>query len=109
MQLNIYGLKDSVEGEFIFFFEAKNDGIMKRAVEGALLTKEQNHFTSNMKDKDIYNLGLVETLTGVITPNVPVFCCNVNEIRLELIKKIKIAKAEAGDEKPEADEVASDE
>ena len=34
MKLEMYGLKDNVEGEFIFFFQAKNEGIMKRAVEG---------------------------------------------------------------------------
>lgn len=108
MKLEMYGLKDNVEGEFIFFFQAKNDGIMKRAVEGALLTKETNHFTSNMKDKAIYNIGTVETLTGQISPISPVFCCGVNEIRLELIKKIKIAKQEAGETNPTADEVCPD-
>lgn len=105
MKLNMYGLKDCIEGEYIFFFQAKNDGIMKRAVKGSLLTKEQNHFTSNMKDKDIYLLGEIETLTGAIIPCAPIFCVNVNEVRLELIKEIKIAKAEAGDEKPDAPEV----
>lgn len=107
MKLNIYGLKDNVEGEFIFFFQAKNDGLMVRAVKGALLTKEQNHFTTNMKDKDIYNLGEIDTFTGAVEPCTPVFCTNVNAVRLDLIKEIKIAKAEAGEEKPEADEVAS--
>ena len=109
MLLEMYGLKDNVEGEFIFFFQAKNEGIMKRAVEGALLDKNGNHFTNNMKDKAIYNLGSVETLTGEIKPISPIFVCGVNEIRLELIKKIKIAKQEAGVENPNAEEVASDE
>lgn len=108
MQLNIYGLKDNVEGEFIFFFQAKNDGIMERSVKGALLVKEQNHFTTNMKDKDIYHLGTIETKTGAIVPSTPVFCKNVNEIRLELIHEIKVAKAEAGETKPEANEVVDD-
>ena len=105
MLLNMYGLKDAIEGEFIFFFQAKNDGIMERAVKGALLTKEQNAFTSNMKDKDIYLLGTIETLTGEIKPSVPVFCTNVNTVRLALINEIKLAKAEAGVDKPEATEV----
>lgn len=107
MKLNLYGLKDNIEGEFIFFFQAKNDGLMLRAVKGALLTKEQNHFTTNMKDKDIFLLGDIDTFTGAVVPSLPVFVTNVNSVRLELIKEIKIAKAEAGDEKPEADEVAS--
>lgn len=105
MKLNMYGLKDNVEGEFIFFFQAKNDGIMKRAVKGSLLTKEQNHFTTNMKDKDIFMIGEIDTKTGDIEKCAPVFMCNVNEVRLELIREIKIAKAEAGDDKPNADEV----
>ena len=105
MKLNIYGLKDAVEGEFIFFFQAKNDGMMERAVKGALLTKEQNHFTNNMKDKDLYMIGEIETLTGEIKPSTPVFVNNVNQIRLALINEIKLAKAEAGEEKPEATEV----
>ena len=109
MKLEMYGLKDNVEGEFIFFFQAKNEGIMKRAVEGALLDKNGNHFTNNMKDKAIYNIGTIETLTGAIQPISPVFVSGVNEIRLDLIKKIKIAKAEQGDVKPDANEVASDE
>lgn len=105
MKLNMYGLKDNVEGEFIFFFQAKNDGIMKRAVKGSLLTKEQNHFTTNMKDKDIFMIGEIDTKTGDIEKCSPVFMFNVNEVRLELIREIKIAKAEAGDEKPSAEEV----
>lgn len=108
MVINYYGLKDNVEGEFIFFFQAKNDGIMKRAVKGALIGKEQNHFTTNMKDKDIYLLGEIETKTGIINPCAPIFCTNINDVRLELIKEIKIAKAEAGDEKPTAEEVADE-
>lgn len=109
MKLEMYGLKDSVEGEFIFFFQAKNDGIMKRVVESALLSKEPNSFTTNMKDKAIFNLGTIETLTGIVVPQDPVFICGVNEIRLDLIKQIKIAKQEQGIEKPDAKEVASDE
>ena len=109
MKLEIYGLKDNVEGEFIFFFQAKNEGIMKRAVEGALLDKNGNHFTNNLTDKAIYNLGSIETLTGAIEPIAPIFVCGVNEIRLELIKKIKIAKQEAGEDNPNADEVVKDE
>lgn len=109
MKLEMYGLKDSVEGEFIFFFQAKNDGIMKRAVEGALLDKNGNHFTNNMKDKAIYNIGTIETLTGIIVPSDPIFICGVNEIRLDLIKKIKLAKQEEGQQNPDAEEVVSDE
>lgn len=109
MKLEMYGLKDSVEGEFIFFFQAKNDGIMKRAVEGALLDKNGNHFTNNMKDKAIYNIGTIETLTGIIVPSDPIFICGVNEIRLDLIKKIKLAKQEEGQENPDAKEVVDDE
>lgn len=108
MKLELYGLKDNVEGEFIFFFQCKNEGIMKRVVESALLDKNGNHFTANIKDKAIYNIGTIETLTGIVVPNDPVYVCGVNEIRLDLIKQIKIAKAEAGVENPDAKEVAGD-
>lgn len=108
MKLNMYGLKDNVEGEFIFFFQAKNEGIMKRVVESALLDKNGNHFTANIKDKAIYELGTIETLTGIVVPTDPIFVCGINEIRLDLIKQIKIAKQEAGVENPTAEEVAKD-
>lgn len=108
MRINMYGLKDNVEGEFVFFFQAKNDGMMKRAVKGSLLLKERNHFTDNLKDKAIYDLGEIETLTGEIFANPPIFVCGVNEIRLELIKEVKLAKQEAGEENPNADEVIAD-
>ena len=109
MKLNFYAVKDDVAGEFIFFFQVQNDGIMKRVVKGNLLSKERNPFTDDLKDKSIYQLGELETITGVLTPCTPIFCCSVQEVRLELIKEIKIAKAEAGIEKPNADEVISDE
>lgn len=109
MKLQMYALKDNVEGEFVFFFQAKNGGIMKRVVESALLDKNGNVFTSNMKDKAIYNIGSIETATAEIVPNTPVFMFGVSEIRLDLIKQIKLAKAEAGEENPNADEVAKDE
>ena len=36
MKLVFYGLKDNVEGEFVFFFQAKNEGINSTAVEKAI-------------------------------------------------------------------------
>lgn len=109
MKLLIYGLKDNVPGEFIFFFQAQNEGMMKRMVKSSLMTKEQNAFTHNIKDKSIYELGEIETVTGDIKPEPAIFICGVNEIRLELIKEIKVLKQEAGEEKPDANEVCDDE
>ena len=105
MILNIYAVKDSVAGDFPFTFKASNDGMMERVVKGALLSKEQNVFTTDIKDKSIYCIGTYETSTADIKPLSPVFCCNVNEIRLKLIQEIKIAKQEAGVEQPTAEEV----
>lgn len=107
--LDFYGLKDDVEGGFVFFFQATNEGTMKRVVKSALLGKEPNVFTTNLKDKSIYHLGKIDTDTGVVTPNTPIFVCGIQTLRLELIQEIKIAKTEAGEEKPEANEVCKDE
>lgn len=109
MKLNIYGLKDNVVGEFIFFFQQQNEGTLKRVLKGALLSKEPNCIQTDLKDKSVYELGSVNTNTGLIESQQPVFVCNIADIRLELIKEIKIAKAEAGDEHPNADEVCKDE
>lgn len=109
MKLTMYGLKDNVTSEFIFFFQSQNEGTMKRIVKGALLDKQPNCFTTDLKDKDVYDLGQIDTQTGVIEPITPLFVVHVSEVRLELIREIKIAKAEAGEEKPDANEVASDE
>ena len=107
--LDFYGLKDDVEGGFVFFFQATNEGTMKRVVKSALLGKEPNVFTTNLKDKSVYLLGKIDQATGAVSPNTPIFMCGVQTLRLELIQEIKISKAEAGVEKPEANEVCTDE
>lgn len=110
MKLKFYGLKDDVTGEFIFFFQSQNEGTMKRVVKGALLDKHGNAFTHDIKDKKIYDLGSIDTQTGIVEGNNNiVFVCGVNDVRLDLIREIKIAKAEAGEKEPNADEVVSDE
>lgn len=110
MKLVNYGLKDTVSGEFIFIFQEKNEGMMKRLVQGCLLDKTGNNpFCHNLRDKEIYDLGTVETLTGEIKPITPIYVVSVQEIRLDLIRQIKIDKTEVGIEKPEADEVYDDE
>lgn len=109
MNLIIYGLYDKVTGEHVFFFQQQNEGTMKRVVKGALLSKEPNCFQTDLKDKAVYQLGSVNTNTGEIKAQAPVFICNVSDIRLELINEIKLAKLEAGEEKPEANEVCKDE
>lgn len=108
MKLFIYGLKDNVEGEFVFTFKCKNDALMERVVKSCLLDKNGNAFTNNIKDKSIYLIGAFETSTGIISPITPTFLKELSELRLDLIREIKIAKAEAGEEKPEADEVVDD-
>ena len=109
MKLNVYSIKDEVAGDHPFTFEAPNDGMMERIVKGALLDKGQNVINTNIKDKVVYLVGERETTTGVITGFEPLFVKRISEIRLDLIKEIKIAKAEAGDKEPTAEEVASDE
>lgn len=108
MRLNFYGVKDNVEGGFVFFFQCQNEGIMKRVVKSAMLSKEPNAFTTDLKDKAIYQLGEIDTLTGILTPIQPLFIVSNAEIRLELIREIKIAKTEAGDQEPDAKEVCDE-
>ena len=109
MNLTFYGLQDDITGEFVFTFLSQNDGTMKRVVKSALLSKEPNVFTRDLKDKKIYNLGDFDVATGKLTNNDVVYSVSVAELRLELIREIKVAKQEAGEEEPNADEVASDE
>ena len=109
MILKIYGVHDNVEGDHVFFFQSLNEGTMKRVVKSSMLSKEPNVMTTNLKDKAIYELGEVETKTGVITPCTPVYIVSLAEVRLDLIKEVKIAKQEAGVENPDASEVVSDE
>ena len=109
MQLHFYGVKDDVTGEFVFTYLSQNEGTMKRVVKSALLGKEPNVFTTNLKDKKIYDLGIFDTETGLLVAQAVVYVCPVSELRLELIREIKIAKQEAGEKEPSADEVCSDE
>lgn len=104
-----YGLKDDITGEFVFTFMSQNDGTMKRVVKSALLGKEPNVFTRDLKDKKIYNLGDFDTETGKLTNNDVIYVVSVAELRLELIREIKLAKQEAGVQEPNADEVVPDE
>lgn len=109
MKLNVYAVKDEIACEFPFTFEAPNDGMMIRIIKGALLSKEQNVINTDIKDKVIFQVGERDTSTGELKGMVPLFIKRVSEIRLDLIKEIKIAKAEAGEKEPEAPEVAKDE
>lgn len=108
-QLKFYGVKDDVTGEIVFTFLSQNDGTMKRVVKSSLLTKEPNVFTRDLKDKKIYLLGDFDVNTGVLSNNTPVYSVSVAELRLELIREIKVAKQEAGEKEPNADEVVDDE
>lgn len=108
MKTIFYGLKDDVTNEIVFTFMSQNDGTMKRVVKSALLGKEPNVFTRDLKDKKIYNLGDFDTETGKLSNNDVVFVVSVAELRLDLIKEIKLAKQEAGEKEPDASEVADD-
>lgn len=108
MKLEFYGLKDDITGEIVFTFLSQNEGTMKRVVKSALLGKDPNVFTTNLKDKKIYDLGLFDTLTGKFETNEPVYACSVAEIRLELIREIKVAKQEEGINEPDANEVCDE-
>lgn len=108
MKLNVYSVKDEVAGDHPFTFEAPNDGMMERIVKGALLSKEQNVINTNIKDKVIYLIGTRDTTTGEIKGETPIFIKRISEIRLDLIKEIKIAKAEAGEKEPTAEEVVDE-
>ena len=109
MKLIVYGVKDTIANDFPFTFMQTNEGMMKRIVKGALMDKQPNVISSDLKDKDIFELGEFETSTGVIIGlAAPVFVAHVADIRLELIREIKIAKAEAGEEQPTAEEVVDE-
>ena len=105
MKLFLYGVKDEVVGEFIFFFPAQNDGVMLRMIKGSLLNKEPNQINTDIKDKAVYSLGSIDTATGIIEASSPLYVKRVAEVRIDLINEIKVAKLEAGEEKPEAPEV----
>lgn len=72
MKITIYAIKDQVVGEFESPFYMKNNGTAMRACSDMIEAGK----ISNPKDKQLYQLGELDTETGEILSKV-VFVCNL--------------------------------
>lgn len=90
MKLVLFGVRDIVTNQTGFIFPAKNDKDLRRTIKGAIMSKSPV-FSENMADKQILQVALLDTDTGVIVGEAaPVFICTVQEICDELLTEIKV-------------------
>lgn len=75
MQLKNYGIYDSVSGEYVRTFTAKNDDEAKRAAD--YVVREQGFDDIAGKDRSIHYLFTLDTDTGKITDNDVHIVCNL--------------------------------
>lgn len=96
MILKLYVVRDEVAIENRVLLYEQNDTLLKRNLKALLLDQKPNYINQNTKDKRVYYVGDLNTETGVIKgldPIVSVY--SLEEVRLELIDEINIAKAQA--------------
>lgn len=96
MILKLYIVRDEVACDNHVILTEQNDTLLKRNIKAVLMSPEANYINTNTKDKRVFLSGELDTKTGVITSvgsPVPVF--TIEEVRLELIDEINLAKAEA--------------
>lgn len=75
MLLKNYGVFDSVQGEYVRTFTAKNDDEAKRAAD--YIVREQGFDDIAGKDRSIHYLFSLDTDTGVISDNSVHMVCNL--------------------------------
>ena len=103
MILKLYIVRDEVACDNHVILTEQNDTLLKRNIKAVLMSPEANYINTNTKDKRVFLSGELDTKTGVITSAgspVPVF--TIEEVRLELIDEINLAKAEAAASKQKA-------
>lgn len=103
MILKLYIVRDEVACDNHVILTEQNDTLLKRNIKAVLMSPEANYINTNTKDKRVFLSGELDTKTGVITSAgspVPVF--TLEEVRLELIDEINLAKAEAAASKQKA-------
>lgn len=96
--LNIYVVRDEVAQDNTFICTAKNDEEAKRNVKLALCSPQPNYINQHTKDKRLIYTGSIDIDTGVITGEVsPIPLFTIEEVRLELLHEIAVAKSQALD------------
>lgn len=103
MILKLYVIRDEVACDNHVLLYSQNDTLFKRDLKALLLAREANYINTNTKDKRAFLAGELDTNTGVIKaldPIIPV--CTLEEVRLDLVDEINIAKAQAAASKAKA-------
>lgn len=103
MILKLYIVRDEVACDNHVILTEQNDTLLKRNLKAVMMSPDANYLNTNTKDKRVFLSGELDTKTGVITSvgsPVPVF--TLEEVRLELIDEINLAKAEAAASKQKA-------
>ena len=79
MKLNMYAIKDNVQGEHmnpVLLFI--NDEECKRAFKQAVNTNNGSHIYTYYQDLSMYKLAEYDTKTGDVTPNYEYICSGVD-------------------------------
>ena len=97
----VYGIRDTLAGETLLLMTEKNDELLKRVVKALLLDRRPNPINSETKDTLIFELGSLDTESGIMTSLIsPRMALNVEIVRQELLQEIRISKMMAGDNSP---------
>lgn len=96
MILKLYVVRDEVACDNHVILTEQNDTLLKRNIKAVLMSTDPNYINTNTKDKRVFVSGELDTKTGVITGlPVPQPVFTIEEVRLELIDEINLAKAQA--------------
>lgn len=69
MKINIYAVKDTIQGAFMQPFYLQNDEVAKRSFRQAL-NDDNSNWNKIALDLQLYKLGEYDDITGQILPNV---------------------------------------
>lgn len=70
MLLKLYSVKDNLKGELDNITPFPNDGLALRYFTNLILDPNAGLLFKNTGDFAIYSLGILDTATGIITPDV---------------------------------------
>lgn len=70
MKLNIYAVKDTIQGAFMNPFYLQNDQVAMRSFKNTIESEQMNTIKMNAKDMQLYKLGEFEEETGEIKSEV---------------------------------------
>lgn len=93
-KLKLYVVRDTLVGDNSLLLSAKNDAVLARNVKATMLSKQQNYLNTDTTDKQVFEVGELDTDTGIITglPS-PAHVFNLEDLRQELIMEYRKRKA----------------